>query len=196
MVRSETDNDKGTAPPKPARRMYSMGSIPNTDEKFLEWCGYQTQKRGALEMMRLYVNQLNVEAHMLYERQNKEQKELIIAATNATDELPAAELPEANMNIPTPQIISSPNSQNIPQPQSQEQSTPLIPEHPSQNSPILSPPSSLPPTATRAERVLEEQRSEQILNANHLTMNQCVELFEQLQSRRAAEVAHDRGTAC
>ncbi len=81
MVRSETDNDKGTAPPKPVRRVYKMGSIPNTDENFVEWCGYQTQKRGALEMMKLYVNQLNVESHMLYERQEKEQKELIIVAT-------------------------------------------------------------------------------------------------------------------
>ncbi len=102
-----------------------MGSIPNTDEKFLEWCGYQTQKRGALEMMRLYVNQLNVEAHMLHERQNKERKELIIVATNATDEVPAAEPLETSMNNPNPQIIPSPNSQNIPPPQSQEQSTPL-----------------------------------------------------------------------
>ncbi len=50
--------------------MYTVGSIPNTDETFLEWCGYQTQKRGALEMMKLYVNQLNVEAHMLYEHQH------------------------------------------------------------------------------------------------------------------------------
>ncbi len=53
MVQSETDNEKGTAPPKPVRRVWTVGSIPNTDEKFLEWCGYQTQKRGPLEMMKL-----------------------------------------------------------------------------------------------------------------------------------------------
>ncbi len=46
-----------------------MGSIPSTDQQFLDWCGYQAQKRGALEMMKLYVNQLNVESHMLYEQQ-------------------------------------------------------------------------------------------------------------------------------
>ncbi len=189
MVRSETDNDEGTAPPKPVRRMYTVRSIPNTDENFLEWCGYQTQKRGALKMMKLYVNQLNVAAHMLYERQHmlyerqkKERKELIIEAANATDEAPATELLETSMNNPNPQIIPSPNAQNTPESQSREQSTPLILEHPSQNSPVLPPPSSLPPSATRAKRVLEEQRSVQNLNANREG------LLELLQSRRAAEV--------
>ncbi len=68
-------------------------------------------------MMKLYVNQLNVEGHMLYEqqlsnyeRQKKEQKELIIKAANATDEAPAAEPLEASMINPNPQNISSPNS--------------------------------------------------------------------------------------
>ncbi len=36
--------------------------------------------------------------------------------------------------------------------------------------------------------MLEEQRSEQILNANNLTMNQALELFDLLQAKRAAEV--------
>jgi hypothetical protein len=192
MVRSETDNDKGTLPPKPVRRVYSMGSIPNTDEKFLEWCGYQTQmkKRGALEMMKLYVNQLNMESHMLYERQMKERKELIIAATNATDKIPAAELLEASMNNLNPQIIPAPNTQNISSPntqnisspnaqntlefQSQEQSAPLIPDYSSQISSVTPSLSSVPSTAPRTE---------QNLNANNLTMSQALELFEMLQSR-------------
>ena len=99
-----------------------MGSIPNTDGKFLDWCGYQTQKRGALEMMKLYVNQLNVESHMLYEqqlseyeRQKKEHKELIIKATNA-DDLPAAELLESSLNNPNSQIIPSPEHTAAPSP--------------------------------------------------------------------------------
>ncbi len=78
-------------------------------------------------MMKLYVNQLNMESHMLYERQMKGRKELIIAATNATDEIPAAELLEASMNNLNPQIIPSPNAQNITESRSKEQSTPLIP---------------------------------------------------------------------
>ena len=137
----------------------TLGSIPNTDVQFLEWCGYQTRKQSPLDMMKLYVNKLNEESHQLYERQKKEHKEQIIKATNA-DDLPAAELLESSLNNPNSQIIPSPNSQNIPLPRTQEQSTPLIPEHPSQNSPVLSPPSSLPPTAPRAEQVLEEQRSD------------------------------------
>ena len=146
MVRSETDNDEGTAPPKPVRRVYTVGSIPNTDENFLVWCGYQTQKRGALEMMKLYVNQLNVESHMLYEqqlseyeRQKKEHKELIIKATNA-DDLPAAELLESSLNNPNSQIIPSPNSQSIPSPNSQ-----IIPSPNSQNISLPKPKNSQPP---------------------------------------------------
>ncbi len=64
-------------------------------------------------MMKLYVNQLNVESHMLYdqqlseyERQKKEHKELIIKATNNADELPTAALLESSMNNPDPQIMS------------------------------------------------------------------------------------------
>ena len=34
----------------------------------------------------------------------------------------------------------------------------------------------------------EEQRSEQNLNANNLTMSQALELFELLQARRAADI--------
>ncbi len=92
------------------------------------------------------------------------------------------------MNIPNPENISSPNTQNIPESQPQEQSTAPIPELPSQNSPSLSPPSLLPPTAARTEQEQEEQRTIQNLNANNLTINQALELFELLQSRRAAEV--------
>ena len=134
MVHSLTDDDKGTLPPKPIRRVVTLGSIPNTDAQFLEWCGYQTRKQSPLDMMKLYVNKLNEESHQLYERQKKERKEQIIKATNA-DDLPAAELLESSLNnpnsqiIPSPnsQIIPSPNSQNITLPRAQEQSTPPYP---------------------------------------------------------------------
>ena len=187
MVRSETDKDIGTVLPKPVRRIVSLGSIPNTDQQFLDWCGYQTQKRGTLEMMKLYVNQLNVEEHMLYEqqltnyeRQKKERKERIIEAANADDELPTAEpLETAALSGENETSMNNPNPQNINSPQTQEQSTPLFPEHSSQNIPVLPLQSSVPATAPSTE---------QNVNANSLTMNQALELFELLQSRRASEV--------
>ena len=192
MVRSETD-DKGTAPlpSKPIHRVVTVGSIPNSDVKFLEWCGYQTKKQSTLEMMKLYVNQLNVESQVLYERQVKEQKEQITSATIADDNdsvslnepletAAPSEANEAPMNNPNSQNIPIPSPQNIP---------PLpVPDHPSQNSSHLPPLSLSPSTASRSEQVLEEQRAEQNLNANNLTMSQALELFELLQSRRAADV--------
>jgi hypothetical protein len=75
MVRSESDNDKGTAPPKPFRKIWAMGSIPATDKDFLEWQGRQTstvRAHGAVYTMNLYVQQLNIEGKMVYERQLKE----------------------------------------------------------------------------------------------------------------------------
>ena len=127
MVRSLTDDDEGTAPlpSKPIRRVVTVGSIPNTDEKFIEWCGYQTMKRGPLEMMKLYVNQLNVGEQVLYERQLKEQKEQMAEATIADDnDLVSSNEPlematpsednEAPMNNPNPQNIPIPSPQNIP----------------------------------------------------------------------------------
>ena len=88
-------------------------------------------------MMKLYVNQLNVEEHMLYgqqltnyERQKKERKERIIEAANADDELPTAEpLETTALSGENETSMNNPNPQNINSPQTQEQSTPLIPEH-------------------------------------------------------------------
>ena len=127
MVRSLTDDDEGTAPlpSKPIRRIVTVGSIPNTDEKFIEWCGYQTIKGSPLAMMKLYVNKLNVREHMLYERQLKEQKEQMVSATIAGDnDLVLSNEPlematpsednEAPMNNPNPQNIPIPSTQNIP----------------------------------------------------------------------------------
>jgi hypothetical protein len=125
----------------------TMRSIPSTDQQFLEWCGYQTKKQSPLEMMRLYVNQLNVESKMIYERQVKERKEQLILATNMADAVPETEplettaLSEANetsMNNPNPQISPAPNTQNIPNP---------TPEHSSPSCPESSSPER-PPVAT------------------------------------------------
>jgi hypothetical protein len=75
MVRSHTDDNKGTETPRLAPKVWTVGSIPVTDKGFLDWCEHQTKKRTALSMMKLYVQQLNIGAIVLHERQQKEQKE-------------------------------------------------------------------------------------------------------------------------
>jgi len=90
MVRSHTDDDKGTDPPKLTRKVWTVGSIPATDKGFLEWCGHHIKKRTTLAMMKLYVQQLNIESIMLHERQQKEQKEQLHLADTA-EAIPASD---------------------------------------------------------------------------------------------------------
>jgi hypothetical protein len=171
-----------------------------------------------LEGMVHYVNQLYFESSERYEREMKEYKTLLLLAeSNGTDDDPDQPTEPAkmkapdgtndasmniaipdpqNISIPKPQIISTPNSQNISfldtqnisNSQSQVQSTASTLELPSQNSPNSPLPILLPPTAARTDQEQEEQRTIQNLNANNLTINQALELFELLATRRAAEV--------
>jgi hypothetical protein len=76
MVRSYSDDNKGTEPPRLSPKVWTVGSIPVTDEGFFKWCGYQTKRGTPLAMMTLYVQQLNLEAKMLHEQQRKERREL------------------------------------------------------------------------------------------------------------------------
>jgi hypothetical protein len=177
MVRSHTDDDKGTDPPKLTHKVWTVGSIPATDKGFLEWCRLQTKKGATVAMMNLYVHQLNIESIMLHERQQKEQKEQLhladtaeaISASDSAETFTAAGTDGNPLNIPNPQNIPSPNPQNIsshdnlniPDLQPQEHST-----HP------VEPTTSLPPTPSRTG---PEQRENQNLNANNLTMNQALD---------------------
>ncbi len=78
--------------------------------------------------------------------------------------------------------------QNIPNPQSIP--SPPIPEHPI---PLPQISFTLPPTMTRADQERAEQRMGTDINANRLTMNEALRLFELLQERRARE-AHQPST--
>jgi hypothetical protein len=186
MVRSDTDDDKGTVPPKLTRKVWTVGSIPATDKDFLGWCEYQTQKQGTLRMMKLYVQQKNIESKMLYERQLKEQKDQLLS-TNLVDAIPTTEPSGTNTPDGTDGSTLPPDSQNISDPQSPEHSAPLILEPPSQISPTLPLPTLLPPTAPRAEHQQGEQRAGAEPNANRLTTEEALELFALMQARRAAE---------
>ena len=75
MVRSESDRNKGTAPPKPIRKIWTIGSISANDKGFIEWRKDQSlMSHGCtvLEGMVHYVNQLNFESEERYEREMKE----------------------------------------------------------------------------------------------------------------------------
>ncbi len=89
---------------------------------------------GTVYLMNLYVNQLNIECQMFYERQLKEHKERL-HSTRPVDAVPTIEpggtnVPEGmdsttqNIVLDAPQNISSPNSQNISSPNSQNISSP------------------------------------------------------------------------
>ncbi len=137
MVRSEPDNDKGTAPPKPVRKVWTTGSISATDRDFLGWLGRQpstVRAHGTVYVMNLYVNQLNIECQMVYERQLKEHKERL-HLTGPVDAVPTIEPGETNapegidstaqnIFLDTPQNISSPNSRNRSSPIPQNRSSP------------------------------------------------------------------------
>jgi hypothetical protein len=198
MVRSETDNDKGTELLKLTHKVCAVGSIPATEKGFLKWCGHQTKKRSTLVMMKLYVQQLNIESIMLHERQQKEQKEQLhladtaeaILSSEPAERLTTSIADDFSLNIPTPnpQNIPSPTSLNISNPSPQNNTSPPNLELPSQISPNLPPSDLLPQAAARTDQEQGQQRIDQNLNANNLTMNQALELFELLQSRRAADV--------
>jgi hypothetical protein len=129
MVRSHTDDNKGTEPPRLTPKVWTVGSIPVTDKDFLDWCGHQTKKRTAFSMMKLYVQQLNIEAIMLHERQQKEQKEQshlaetaeAVLSSEPAESLTTSTTEDTPMNIPIPNLqnISSPASQNISNPNPQ-----------------------------------------------------------------------------
>ncbi len=65
MVRSATDDDKGTAPPKPFHKLWTMGSIQANDKGFLEWrqdgC-LMSHGLGVREAMVVYLDQLHFES--------------------------------------------------------------------------------------------------------------------------------------
>ena len=140
MVRSETDNEKGTPLPKPIRRLWTMGTVPSTDKGFIDWVAQQPKdvsKHGTAYCMNLYVQNLNFEDKITYERQLKEYNEKLQSMEGAgptpsvepIDDSAVGSNDAQNMNIPTSLNISSPNPLNIPDPQSQEQSSTPNPEH-------------------------------------------------------------------
>ena len=77
MVRSETD-EKGTVLSKPVRKLWTMGTVPSTDEGYVKWLGYQSKaitKNGTSYCMNLCITKLNFDSKIAYEWQLQEYNE-------------------------------------------------------------------------------------------------------------------------
>ena len=134
MVRSHSDDNKGTEPPRLSPKVWTVGSIPVTDEGFLRWSGYQTKKGTPLAMMALYVQQLNLESKMLHEQHRKEQKE----SSHSPGTAEAVPLSKPNEPSTTSATEDAPMKSPTPKPQnisSPEQVLPRLPEQSLSHSP-------------------------------------------------------------
>ncbi len=90
-----------------------MGTVSATDKGFIDWVAQQPKsvsKNGTNCCMNLYVQNLNFEDKIIYERQLKEYNDKLLA-TEGSEPTPSAEHIEVitaennedlNMNIPTP----------------------------------------------------------------------------------------------
>jgi hypothetical protein len=67
MERSATDAKSRTAPPKPQPYFIVMGSIPATDEDFLEWKEDHCLGRNVRDSMSMYVEHLNAKGKVIYD---------------------------------------------------------------------------------------------------------------------------------
>ena len=207
MVKSATD-ETGTAPgvqstrkPQPAK-VIVMGSISTTDLDFLAWQGVHCPRFATRDAMLMYVRYLNGEDKIRFEQEmeqwktymrsrlSPEQRKELEGLKARNDELDAA-ISEHNALYETrnEDIPLSPqnNSQNIPLP---------LEQSPLQVHPVSLPLEQFPPLnimQTVSEQMTGLPRtprppSPETVNANNLTMQQALELFELLQARKTKDV--------
>jgi hypothetical protein len=69
MVKSATDAKSRTAPPKPQPYFRVMGSIPVTDEDFIEWKEDHCIGRSVRDAMLMYVEHINAKGKIIYDQQ-------------------------------------------------------------------------------------------------------------------------------
>jgi hypothetical protein len=211
------DNTRTVHPLKPVRsKIIAVGSIPSSDSDFLAWQGVHCPRLGTRDAMLLYVKDLNGQNKIRFEQEMEQWKtymrsklpphqrkhlEDLMANRDALQasvtELKAVSETLGQAIVLTPQnttqnILSLqvvPNPQNIPPP---EQSSPQNHSAP----PSLEQPLSLnipPPSGEQMTDppVAEQQyvlgSSPEIIDANKLTMQQALDLFELLQARKSKE---------
>jgi hypothetical protein len=204
MVKSATDDETGTAPGvRPTRKplpskVIVMGSIPTADIDFLAWQSAHCPRFGTRDAMLMYVRYLNGEDRIRFEQEmeqwktymrsrlSPEQRKELEGLKARNDELDAAisehkALYEARNEV----IALSPqnNSQNVPPPL--EQSSPQIHSAPPplEQPPSLNIPQPIDEQMTDPPRT-QRSPSPETVDANKLTMQQALELFELLQARK------------
>ena len=128
-----------------------MGTVPSTDKGFIDWVAQQPKdvsKHGTAYCMNLYVQNLNFEERILYDRQLKEYNDKLLSMEGAEPtqsaepiEVIAVEGNDANdKNIPTSQNI--PTTLNISNPQNSPTSSfqnTSLPEPQNSSSPPVQP---------------------------------------------------------
>jgi hypothetical protein len=190
-----------------------MGSIPITDTDFLAWREQHCPRLAKRDAMLLHVRDLNGQNKIRFEQEMEQWENYMRSrlSPGQKEELETLKMRNDDLNasvsklkafsetcgqtiVPTPQntpqnILSLqvvPNPQNIPplpeQSSPQNQSAPPPPEQPlSLNIP-------LPGGEQMADPLSAERASStEIIDANKLTMQQALELFELLQARKSKE---------
>ena len=71
MVKSATDAKFRTAPPKPQPYFRVMGSIPVTDEDFIEWREDHCIGRSVRDAMLMYIEHINAKGKIIYDQQEE-----------------------------------------------------------------------------------------------------------------------------
>jgi hypothetical protein len=202
MVQSATDDETGTAHPKPApSKFIILGSISAKDEDFLAWQGVHCPRSGTQDAMLKYVRFQKSQDKIRYEREMEQwktymrsrlspgQKKELDDLRARNDELDATIAEQkAFYEARNQDIALSPqnNPQNIPPPS--EQSSPQIHSAP----PPLEQPLSLNIPQPNGEQMTDppgahRSASPETVDANKLTMQQALELFELLQARKSKE---------
>ena len=201
MVKSATDDETGTAPgvqstrkPPPAK-VIVMGSISTTDIDFLSWRGVHCPRLSVRDAMLMYVRYLNGEEKIRFEQELEQWKAYMRSTLSPeerketddlkarNDKLSAALYETRNEDIP---LSPQNNSQNIPLPLEQ---SPLQ-VHPAPLPLEQSPPLNImQPVSEQMTGLPRTPRppSPETVNANKLTMQQALELFELLQARKSKE---------
>ena len=210
MVKSATDDNTRTVPLKPLPfKIIGMGSISVTDNDFLAWRDEHRPGLGSRDAMVEYVRHINGQNKDLFDEQMEQwkmymrsrlpphQRKELEGLRENVNELKASVSAQKDVlkelgqtiiltpqnttqNILSLQII--PNSQNISSlpeqsPPQSNSSHPSLEQSPSQNIP---PPSDEQMTdSARTERAA----SPVVIDANNLTMQQALDLFELLQAR-------------
>ncbi len=115
MVKSATDAKFRTAPPKPQPYFRVMGSIPVTDEDFIEWKEDHCTGRSVRDAMLMYIEHINAKCKIIYDQQEEfyEAYLLTLKQTRQTTKEQAKAKGEPQSPIATQIVHPAPTEQTL-----------------------------------------------------------------------------------